>query len=236
MLVAFLLPLQHILTFCLFVSVANDGTKIYIRTNKDAPKYKLSVFDFAEEKVTLKDIIPHDEDAMLKSTLALPHGKLAAIYSRNVRHPPSMGAWSGRADEYEQVKDELYIYDLATGTRETQLASDFIGTLSISGRRELQTQLIITQTGFTTPGTVASYDLSLPAEKRAMEVWQETKLKGLNLSEFEAEQVWYESADGTKIPMFVVKHKDTKFDGTAPVIQYGGLPFSILTIQRRTKG
>jgi len=34
-------------------------------------------------------------------------------------------------------------------------------------------------------------------------------------------QDWYESKDGTRIPMFIVRHKCTKFDGTAPVIQYG---------------
>ena len=35
------------------------------------------------------------------------------------------------------------------------------------------------------------------------------------------EQVWYTSKDGTRVPMFVVRHKDTKFDGTAPALQYG---------------
>jgi prolyl oligopeptidase len=42
--------------------------------------------------------------------------------------------------------------------------------------------------------------------------------------------VWFNSKDGTKVPMFVVKHKDTKFDGTAPAIQYGTrfcLPFAL---------
>jgi prolyl oligopeptidase PreP (S9A serine peptidase family) len=34
-------------------------------------------------------------------------------------------------------------------------------------------------------------------------------------------QVWYEGKDGTKVPMFIVRHKSTEFDGTAPAIQYG---------------
>lgn len=52
-------------------------------------------------------------------------------------------------------------------------------------------------------------------------------MKGLVPDEFSAEQVWYESKDGTKVPMFVVKHKSTKLDGTAPAIQYGYGGFSI---------
>lgn len=50
-------------------------------------------------------------------------------------------------------------------------------------------------------------------------------MKGLNPDDFESEQVWYDSPDGTKIPMFIVRHKSTPLDGTAPAIQYGTAPF-----------
>lgn len=46
-------------------------------------------------------------------------------------------------------------------------------------------------------------------------------MKGLNPDDFVAEQVWYGSKDGTKIPMFIIRPKDLKQDGTAPVLQYG---------------
>ena len=38
-------------------------------------------------------------------------------------------------------------------------------------------------------------------------------------------QVWYDSKDGTKVPMFIVRHRSTVFDGTAPAIQYGNVLF-----------
>ena len=47
---------------------------------------------------------------------------------------------------------------------------------------------------------------------------------GIKASEFTTEQLWYNSKDGTKVPMFVVKHKDTPTDGSAPGIQYGKQP------------
>ena len=45
-------------------------------------------------------------------------------------------------------------------------------------------------------------------------------------------QEWYESKDGTRVPMFIVRHKDTPFDGTAAAIQYGALPVSALPAAR----
>jgi prolyl oligopeptidase len=47
------------------------------------------------------------------------------------------------------------------------------------------------------------------------------KVKGLPADDFVSKQVWYESKDGTKVPMFIVRHKDTPLDGTAPGYQYG---------------
>ena len=41
------------------------------------------------------------------------------------------------------------------------------------------------------------------------------------------DQVWYKSKDRTQVPMFIVRHKSTKLDGTAPAIQYGYGGFSL---------
>jgi prolyl oligopeptidase len=50
----------------------------------------------------------------------------------------------------------------------------------------------------------------------------------VNPSEFELKQVWYESKDKTKVPMFVLYKKGTKLDGTAPAFMtaYGGFNVS----------
>lgn len=59
------------------------------------------------------------------------------------------------------------------------------------------------------------------AQEGEWKMWRATKLNGLSLDEFKAEQVKYRSKDGTTIPMFIVSHKDAKRDGTAPALQYG---------------
>ncbi|THH29785.1 hypothetical protein EUX98_g4400 [Antrodiella citrinella] len=159
----------------------------------------------------MEEIIPEDKDASLENALA----SLSSTIVTN--------AW--------QVKDEIYLYDL-TGKRITRLAPDLVGAAHLDGRRG-NDHFFATLTGFTSPGTVAKYDFKVPLADGAEDhsarwsVYRSTTVKGLDLDQFEASQVWYESADGTKVPMFVVKQKSTLFDGTAPAVQYGYGGFSI---------
>jgi prolyl oligopeptidase len=188
-------------------SIAHDGSKITILTNKDAPRYKVITVDVSASTPKFVDLIPEDPEALLKDATAVHDNKLFLTYQRN-------------------VQDEIYIYS-RDGKQEKRLAADFVGSMSVTGRQSKQSEVFVTMAGFTTPGTVAKYDFAAPEPERTLVDWRSTVLKGLNPLEFSAEQVWYPSADGTKIPMFIVKHADTKFDGTAPAIQYGYGGFDI---------
>ncbi|KIJ56911.1 hypothetical protein M422DRAFT_149708 [Sphaerobolus stellatus SS14] len=182
--------------------LANDGPKFYFKTNKDAPQYRVVTYDLAEPSKGFVELIPEDKDAYLEDVLVVNDDKFVVVYKRN-------------------VKDELYIYSL-DGQKVKRLAEDFVGTIDISGRRD-QSWFFATLSGFTSPGTIAHYDFKADN----WSVYRNTKVKGLNLDEFTAEQVWYTSKDGTRVPMFIVRHKDTPFDGTAPALQYGYGGFSI---------
>lgn len=117
------------------------------------------------------------------------------------------------------MKDELYIFDKA-GKKLERLAPDFVGSIQVSCRRD-QDWLFATLSGFTTPCTIAQYSFSKKNEAERWSTYRTTKVAGLNTDDFEAEQVWYDSHDGTKVPMFIVRHKSTPRDGTAPAFQYG---------------
>jgi len=58
-------------------------------------------------------------------------------------------------------------------------------------------------------------------------LFREPEIQGFDASLFKTEQVFYESKDKTKIPMFIVSKKDVKLDGTAAVYLYGYGGFNI---------
>lgn len=127
-----------------------------------------------------------------------------------------------------KVKDEIYLYS-EDGTKLSRLAPDFIGSASVVSR-EFQSHFLVNMYGFNSPGTIARYDFTAPEAQR-WSILRKTRLDALDLDAFESEQVWYESKDGTKVPMFIVRHKSTKLDGTAPVFQYG-IFYSIIILAK----
>ncbi|KAF8966430.1 prolyl oligopeptidase [Flammula alnicola] len=183
--------------------ITNKGSLFYLRTNQSAPQYKIVTVDLAKRN-EIKELIP-ENDAYLSSILSVNKDYFAVVYKRN-------------------VKDEIYVYTHA-GKEVTRLAEDFVGAAVVSGR-EKHHWFFVSLTGFTSPGTLARYDFTASEEQR-WSIFRNTKLNGLNTEDFEAHQVWYESKDGTRVPMFIVRHKSTRFDGTAPALQYGYGGFSI---------
>ncbi|KAA1465945.1 prolyl oligopeptidase [Dentipellis sp. KUC8613] len=189
--------------------IGNDGSKFYILTNADAPREKIITVEVTDFDVA-KVLIPENKDALLQQADIVGKDRLVLVYQHN-------------------VKDELYIHSLETGERLKRLVADHVGAISVGGRREYS-WFFVALTGFTTPGTVLKYDFKDESSSGdgALNVWRETSVKGFaGQGGFVAEQVWYESKDGTKVPMFVVRHESTKLDGTRPALQYGYGGFKI---------
>lgn len=67
-----------------YTSVANDGTKFYLQTNKDAPQYRVVEFDLTDPAYTLRDVIPEDKGAHLEQAISFDNDKLVVVYKRNV--------------------------------------------------------------------------------------------------------------------------------------------------------
>ncbi|EGN96818.1 hypothetical protein SERLA73DRAFT_124603 [Serpula lacrymans var. lacrymans S7.3] len=186
--------------------IANDATKFFLLTNKDAPQYQVVTVDLADKTREQKVLIPEQKDASLDDIRAVNNDTFVVVYKRN-------------------VKDEVYLYSME-GKLLSRLAPDFVGAASIAGKRT-KSNFFVTMTGFTNPGIVAQYDFGESNESDRWSTYRTTLLKGIVPEEFSAEQVWYEGKDGTRIPMFIVRHESTKLDGTAPAIQYGYGGFSI---------
>jgi prolyl oligopeptidase len=96
-----------------------------------------------------------------------------------------------------------------------------VGTIaSISGKKK-HTDFFYGFTSFTYPVTFYHYDFtkSDPAERQKL--FRAPTIKNFDSTAFETKQVFYESKDGTKIPMFLVMKKGLVQNGENPVFLYG---------------
>jgi len=84
--------------------------------------------------------------------------------------------------------------------------------------------LFYTFTSITYPPTIYKYDLATGAS----EVFRKAEVK-FNPEDYEVKQVFFESKDKTKVPMFIVHKKGLALDGKAPcfLTAYGGFNISV---------
>lgn len=180
------------------------GDKIYVQTTWKAPNSRVlavNIKDIPQELSEWQEIIP-ETDATLRFRAA--GGKLIVRYLENV---------VSRVKVFEP--DGQYLRDI-----------DFpaSGTSYVSGRWK-SNEAFFYYSSFHIPPTIYRYDVG----KGTKEVWakQNVPIKSDNI---EVRQVWYNSKDGTKIPMFLVHQEGIRLDGSNPTLLtgYGGF-YSSLT-------
>jgi prolyl oligopeptidase len=96
-------------------------------------------------------------------------------------------------------------------------------TIGVSSTSDIDDKMIVNVTSFLTPSSQWIAD----AATGKAEVARTLPAK-FDASKDVVEQLWATSKDGTKIPYFVVRPKDLKYDGTAPTVlnAYGGFQVS----------
>ena len=123
----------------------------------------------------------------------------------------------------ENVSSRLRVYDLA-GTFVKEIELPGIGSIdSLSGGPE---ELLFSFSSFLMPKAVYRVDLET-LEYRLFEQQHEVPF---DPNAFELEQIWFESRDKTRIPMFLVHRKGIERDGKNAVVihGYGGFGVSLL--------
>ncbi|CAB1321079.1 unnamed protein product [Coregonus sp. 'balchen'] len=116
------------------------------------------------------------------------------------------------------VKDILQLYDLSTGCLVRDLPLD-VGTVVGLSCKKKHSDFFYKFTSFTTPGVIYHCDLSQASPEPT--VFRQVEVKGIQQEDYETNQVFYPSKDGTKIPMFLVHARGLKKDGSHPVFLYG---------------
>jgi prolyl oligopeptidase len=178
----------------------NDGSKLYLVTNLDAPNQRVVTVDASNPTPeNWENFIPETENVLSVSTGA---GYIFAEYM---------------VDAVAQVKQYAYNGDMV---REVQLPG--VGSIGgFSGKKEAD-ELYYTFTNYSTPSTIYKFD----PDQGGSEVYAESGAD-FDSANYESKQVFYTSKDGTEVPMIITYKKGTELDGSNPTILYGYGGFNI---------
>lgn len=182
--------------------IDNDGPLFYFFTDDEAPNGRLIAIDTRRpEREHWSELISEREEATLKGVSAVGDTFIARYFK----------------DVLPQIR---ILNRLGTVLREVPLSE--LGSVSGFGGRRTDTSTFYSLSGYTNPGRIFRYDL---ASGESTLFWEPTLL--FNPDDFITRQEFYESKDGTRVPLFLVHHKDTKLDGKAPTFLYGYGGFNI---------
>ena len=132
------------------------------------------------------------------------------------------------------VKSAAFAFDW-DGENWTSEKLDFPanGTVSIGATNDKEDIAFISSESFLTPDTLWTYNTATEtkAEAKSLPSW-------FDAESMVSEQFFATSTDGTKVPYFVVRAKDTKMDGTNPTLLYGygGFEISLNPSYSATRG
>jgi len=181
--------------------IDNLGHLFLVYTNIDAPNYRIVEIDpAAPEQENWVDIIPEKSEVLNRANTA--GGYLFCHYLKNAH-------------------TQVFQYDLKGNLiREIDLPA--LGTASGFGGKKEDKILFYVFTSFTYPPTIYKYQI----EKGTSEIFRKTEVP-FNPDDYETQQVFYTSKDGTQVPMFLVHKKGIFKNGQNPVLLYGYGGFNI---------
>jgi prolyl oligopeptidase len=182
--------------------IGNEGSRLLIQTNLNAPNNRVVETDFAKPTPeNWKDVIAETENVLSASTGG---GYLFADYTVDVK---------------TQVKQ----FDMK-GKLVREVALPGIGSAGGFGAEEKDKELYYSFTSFTYPTTIFKYDLALGKSS----LYYQPKVD-FNPEDYETKQVFFTSKDSTKVPMFIVHKKGIELNGKNPtwLYAYGGFNISL---------
>ncbi|HEX3550888.1 MAG TPA: prolyl oligopeptidase family serine peptidase, partial [Candidatus Elarobacter sp.] len=180
--------------------VGDDGTRIYVQTNKNAPRSRVAWFDLNDPSHTLHDIVPQSADTI--DGVSLLGNRFYVGYLH---------------DAHSAVR----IFDLR-GRPVGAIALPGIGSGGLPGGHRGDRVAYYGFSSYTYPTTVYRYDTATGKSTIAVK-----PKVAFDPAPFVTDQWWATSKDGTRIPVFVIHRKDVPLDGSTPTILYGYGGFNI---------
>ncbi len=185
----------------MYTPIDNIGSTVYVHTDADAPRGRVIAVDLAKPgKENWVELIPQKTEVIDNVTMV--NNELVVSYMKDAHHQLMIFGKDGKF------------------RREIELPT--IGTVQgVAGDRE-DTEMFFGFVSYTYPFTAFRYDFKTDK----VEVFRKPDID-FDGTKYESKQVFYQSKDGTKIPMFITYKKGTKLDGNNPTLLYGYGGFNI---------
>ncbi|MDE7455553.1 MAG: prolyl oligopeptidase family serine peptidase [Prevotella sp.] len=180
--------------------IETEGDKFYIYTNDGAPKGRLMVADIRQPGSTNWQEVIGQQQYAIESIDCIDH-QFIVTYNQD-------------------ASSHAYVYTMDGQLRhEVRLPS--LGSVYFSGDKK-DKECFYTFTSFTQPSTIYLYDIN----SNESPLYRAPKV-AFKMNDFTTEQVFFQSKDGTRIPMFLTYKKGLKRNGKNPVYLYGYGGFNI---------
>lgn len=178
----------------------NDGSKLFFQTNLNAPNQKVVTVDVSNPTPeNWNDFITETDEVLSPSTGS---GYVFARYM---------------ADAVSKVLQ--YDFD---GNLVRKIELPGVGTASGFGGKKNAETMYYSFSNYNTPLSIYTYDV----ETGTSNVYWKPEID-FDSDEYESNQVFYTSNDGTKIPMIITHKKGLTLDGKNPTILYGYGGFNV---------
>jgi prolyl oligopeptidase len=179
------------------------GDTLYLETDLNAPKRRIVATPLDAPSPDHWRVVVPEGDNVIEGS-ALIGGRVLASYLVDV---------SSRV--------EIYGRD---GTRQGELPLPGLGSVGgLSGHQD-NPEVFYAFSSYLYPTTVYRYDL----DKRARTTFHAPRVP-FDPAPYETKQVFYQSKDGTRIPMFITAKKGIALDGSHPTVLYAYGGFDIST-------
>ena len=180
--------------------VYNDGNHLYIYTNYNAPKGHIMRADISRPGVNDWQVLIPEQKNMLND-IDVINRQFILTYSQN-------------------ACDHAFVYGL-DGKMRHEVKLPGAGSVGFTGDKKDE-DCYYTFTSFTQPGTIYRYDMT----RNESSLYAQPSVK-FRQQDYATEQIFFNSKDGTRVPMFITYKKGLKRNGQNPTYLYGYGGFNI---------
>lgn len=181
-------------------NVDHRGDLFYIRSNKGAKNFRVVTAPAADPaQANWKELVAHRPEVKIDDLdLFADHLVLS---------------------EWEKGLENIEILDFRTNKTTRVSFPEPVYSASVAQNREFDSKVLrYNYQSLVTPSSVFDYDMNT----HKATLLKETEVPGgFDKKNYKSERLFATAKDGTKIPLSVVYRKETKLDGSAPLLLYG---------------